>query len=208
MIPYEEENFTEQESLQLITTMINKAKADFVETGISALMWGGVISFCALVQFISYFYPISWARSVWVLTFIAVVPQIIISARERRSRKFKTYYTDAMSGIWLAFAITMFLLSFYVNALQIETQLPVAKMHIETLFLTVYGIPTFASGFTRRFTPMIIGGIACWVFAILSFFTAYPYTMLYYIAGAQLAWFIPGLLLQRRYLKAKKRQHV
>lgn len=208
MSPYEEENFTEQESLQLITTMINKAKTDFVETGISALMWGGVISFCALVQFISYFYPISWARSVWALTFIAVVPQIIISARERRSRKFKTYHTDAMSGIWLAFAITMFLLSFYVNALQIETQLPVAKMHIETLFLTVYGIPTFASGFTRRFTPMIVGGIACWVFAILSFFTAYPYTMLYYIAGAQLAWFIPGLLLQRRYLKAKKRQHV
>src|SRR5438309_11339363 len=106
MSQYEEENFSEQESLQLITTMINKAKSDFVETGISALMWGSVITVCALVQFLSYFYPLSWAGDVWVLTFLAVIPQIIISIRESRRRKFKTYYADAMGGIWLAFAIT------------------------------------------------------------------------------------------------------
>jgi len=204
MSQYEEETFSEQESLQLITNMINKAKSDFVETGISAIMWGSIISICALAQFVSYFHPLSWARYVWVLTFIAVIPQIIISVRERRRMKFKTYYTDAMGGIWISFAITMFLLSFYVNTIQV----PIAQLHVETLFLIVYGIPTFATGFTRRFTPMIIGGIACWILAILAFYTAYPYTMLYYVAAAQLAWFIPGFILQRRYLKAKKQQHV
>jgi hypothetical protein len=208
MSQYEEENFSEQESLQLITTMINKAKSDFVETGISALMWGSVISICALIQFLSYFYSIPWAPDVWWLTFIAILPQIIIAARERRRKKFKTYYSDAIGGIWIAFAITMFLLSFYTGALQAQAQIPIGRLHIETLYLTVYGIPTFVTGFTRRFMPMIIGGIACWVFAIISFFTPYPYTMLFYIAGAQLAWFIPGLILQRRYLKAKKGQHV
>src|SRR5436853_210638 len=100
MSQYEEENFSEQESLQLITRMINKAKTDFVETGISALMWGGIISFCALVQFLAFFYPLSWAPNVWWLTFLAVIPQIIISFRERRRRMFKTYEADAMGGIW------------------------------------------------------------------------------------------------------------
>ena len=204
MSQYEAENFSEQESLQLITNMINKAKNDFAETGMSAILWGSVISFCAFVQFISFFFQISWAPYVWVLTWIAVIPQIIISVRQRKRMKFKTYYSDAMGGIWLSFAITMFLISFYVSALQV----PITQLHIETLFLTIYGIPTFSSGYTRRFVPMIIGGIACWVFAILSFFTAFPYTMLYYIAAAQLAWFIPGLILQRRYLNAKKGQHV
>jgi hypothetical protein len=204
MSQYEEENFSEQESLQLITSMINKAKADFVETGISALMWGSIISICALIQFIDYFYNIPWVRYVWWLTFLAVIPQIVMSARERRRMKFKTYYSDAMGGIWISFGITIFMLSFYVNAVQI----PYLQLHPETLFLTVYGIPTFATGFTRRFTPMIIGGIACWVFAILAFYTAYPYSMLYYVAAAQLAWFIPGLILQRRYKKAKRGQHV
>jgi hypothetical protein len=141
---------------------------------------------------------------VWWLTFIAVIPQIIISARERRRMKFKTYYTDAMGGIWLAFAITVFLLSFYVTAVGI----PYLQLHPETLFLIVYGVPTFATGYTRHFIPMIIGGIACWVFAIIAFYTAYPYTMLYYVAAALLAWFIPGLILRRRYLEAKKEQHV
>ena len=204
MSQHEAENFSEQESLQLITTMINKAKSDFVETGISALMWGSIISFCALVQFVSFFYQLPFAPYVWALTFLAVIPQIIISVRERRRMKFTTYHADAMSGIWLAFAITMFLLNFYVNALQV----PPAQLHVETLILIVYGIPTFSTGFTRRFKPMIIGGIACWIFAILAFYTAYPYTMLYYIAAAQLAWFIPGLILQRRYQQAKKGQHV
>jgi hypothetical protein len=204
MSQYEEEAFNEQESLQLITTMINKAKSDFVETGISAIMWGSIITICALVEFASYFFSIPWADDIWWLTFVAVVPQIIISARERRRAKFRTYYSDAMGGIWISFAITMFLLSFYVNAIQV----PFSQLHGETLFLIVYGIPTFASGFTRRFTPMIIGGIACWLFAILAFYTAYPYTMLYYVAAAQLAWFIPGFILQRRYQQAKKGQHV
>lgn len=202
---HDELPLTEQESLQLITTMINKAKTDFVETGISALLWGSIISFCALAQFASYFYPMPWVQYVWILTFGAVIPQIIISSRERRRRKFKTYYSDAMGGIWLSFAITMFLLSFYITAINFTYQtLP----HPEMLYLIVYGIPTFTSGYTRRFTPMIIGGIACWVFAILAFYTPYPYTMLYYVAAAQLAWFIPGLILQRRYLKAKRGQHV
>ena len=52
----EEVSFSEQESLQLITRMIKKAKDDFIETGISALLWGSIIPFCSLVQFASAFY--------------------------------------------------------------------------------------------------------------------------------------------------------
>jgi hypothetical protein len=54
---------------------------------------------------------------------------------------------------------------------------------------------------------MIVGGIACWILAILSTFTPFPYEMLYLAAGAQLAWFIPGLILRKCYLQAK-RKHV
>ena len=198
-----EEVLSGQESLQLITNMINKAKCDFVETGISALMWGSVITFCALVQFASYFYHIPGAGYVWLLTDFAVIPQIIIAVRESKKRRFKTHEADAMSGIWISFAIMMVLYSFYVSAVQV----PYDNLHPVTIFLVVYGSPTFATGITRHFTPMIIGGIACWLLAIASFFSIYPYDMLYYVAAAQLAWFIPGLILQRRYYKAKQ-QHV
>ena len=204
MIEQEEVFFSEAESLQLITKMINKAKCDFIETGISALMWGSIVTFCALVEFASFYYRIPWADWVWLLTFFAVIPQLVISAREARRKKVKTYNDDSMGGIWIAFGISMFLFNFYFYSLHV----PLEALHTNTLFLIVYGIPTFSTGFARRFTPMLLGGMACWVFAIISLYTPYPYVMLLVAGGAILAWFIPGLILQRRYLKAKRGQHV
>ena len=204
MIEQEEVFFSEEESLQLITQMILKAKDDFIETGISALMWGSIVTICALVEFASSFYDMPWASGIWLLTFFAVIPQIIISVREAKKKKFKTHHDDSMGGIWIAFGISMFLLNFYLNTLTV----PLAGLHINTIFLIVYGIPTFATGFARRFTPMVFGGIACWVLAIISVYTPYPYVMLVVAGAALLAWFIPGLILQRRYLKAKRAQHV
>lgn len=204
MNEYEENTLSEQESLQLITTMINKAKNDFAETGISALMWGTVISVCALLQFADYYVDVPGIQYVWWLALLAVIPQIIISTRESRRVKYTSYHDEAMGGIWISFGIAVFLLWFYMSAVDV----PYAQLHPEILFLIIYGIPTFATGYTRRFTPMIIGGIACWVLAILVPYTPYPFTMLYYVLAAQLAWFIPGLLLHSRYKKAKKGQHV
>ena len=41
----EEKILTEKESLALITSMISKAKCDYEETGISALLWGIIVIF-------------------------------------------------------------------------------------------------------------------------------------------------------------------
>jgi hypothetical protein len=193
-----ETQFSERQSFELITTMINKAKNDYVETGISALLWGSVVTFCGVISFINYYLQWQWAKYIWFLAIIAVVPQMIISVREKRKRKYKTYSEDAMGGIWISFGVAMFLLIYFVNAFKVE--------HSAPLFLIVYGFPTFATGYARSFKAMIIGGIACWVFAIISMYIEFPYTMLLEAGAAQLAWFIPGLILRRRYRRA--RQHV
>jgi hypothetical protein len=135
-----EKELTSEESLELIARMIRKAKKDYLDTGLSAILWGGVTTFCSLVTFINYW--LQWAplEYVWFLMIVAVVPQILIAIQESKERKLKAYDDDLM-------------------------------------------------------------------FAILSTFTPFPYTMLYMAAAGQLAWFIPGLMLRTTYLKAK-RQHV
>lgn len=195
----DEKQLTEAESLQIITSMISKAKNDYEDTGIAALMWGSVITFCGLITFGNYWWNISWLDSVWWIPVVALIPQLIITNNERKRKKFKTYNDDAMGGIWVSFAIALFLLSFYTSLYNIPNS--------NSLFIIIYGIPTFATGFARRFIPMIIGGIACWLFAIAAMYVAFPYTMLLTAAAAQLAWFIPGLILRRIYRKAKE-QHV
>ena len=186
---------TGQESLELISRMISGARKDYYETGVSSLLWGGIITICSLVTFANYYLQWPGLGYIWFLTVAAVVPQIIISIRERKRRGFKTHDQDLMSGIWISFGISMFLLSWVMSYINVPFQPPV--------YMVVYGIPTFTVGYGRRFRPMVIGGIACWVLALLALFAAFPYIMLYMAAAAQLAWFIPGLILRKRYLKAK-----
>jgi len=191
-----EDQLTEQQSLELITRMINKAKSDYRGTGIGALMWGTIITVCALVSFINYYQRWPWAQYIWFLTLIAVIPQIIISVRAGKRKKYKSYNDDAMGGIWISFGFGIFLLSFYSVLYEVPSEY--------SLFLILYGIPTFATGFAKRFIPMIIGGIACWAFAIISMYVIFPYAMLLTAAAALISWFIPGIILRRRYVNAKR----
>lgn len=188
-----------EESLEIITQMINKAKCDYTETGVSALLWGTVITICSLVSFYGFYSGNKSLDNIWWLTVVAVTAQVILSIRESRKRKFTSHNHDAMGGIWISFGITMFLFSYYVNVVHTDNAVP--------LFLIAYGIPTFASGIAVRFKPMIYGGIACWLLAIAAIYTKFPYNILFTGAAAQLAWFIPGLILRSKYLKAKS-QHV
>src|SRR5215216_4178819 len=195
----EEKPLSEEESLKIITQMINKAKNDYAESGISALLWGAVITVCSIVSFLGEYFNTHSLNKIWWLTLAAVVFQIIFSIRKNKKRNYKTYNEEAMGGIWISFGIAMFLFSFFANVVRIE--------HVNTIFLITYGIPTFATGFTRRFRPMIIGGIVCWVLSILNIYTPAPYNILYSAVAAQTAWFIPGLILRQRCRNAKT-EHV
>src|SRR5882762_3491839 len=180
----QEKELSSQESLQLITQMISRAKDDYYETGVSALMWGAIITFCALVSLVNYLYlKWPWLDAVWLLTFLAIIPQIIIARRERKQRKIKAHDDNLRGGIWVSFAIAMFVMNYFVMYYKME------NISI-SLYLILYGIPTFAIGFGRKFRFMIVGGIACWVFSILSSLTPSPWQLLYLAGGAQLAWFI------------------
>lgn len=192
----QEKELTGQESLELISRMISKARRDYYDTGLSSLLWGSTITFCSLVSFVNYY--LQWAAFdyVWFLTFAAAITQGFISAREKKNRRRKGHDEDLMSGIWISFAIGVFLLSLVMALLKLP--------YSPSLFMIIYGIPTFTTGYARRFRPMIIGGLACWIFSILAVFAPFPYVILYLAASAQLAWFIPGLILRKRYLKANK----
>jgi hypothetical protein len=194
-----EETLTGEQSLELITSMISRAKNDYYDTGISALLWGSVIIFCSLATYANRY--LRWAALdyIWFLTIAAVIPQIIISIREAKQRRYKSYQSDLIGGVWLSYAIAIFLFSWLAYALNIREDAPI--------YLMLFGIPTFATGYGRRFRPMIVGGLACWVLAILAVYIPYPNALFLMASGALLAWFIPGLLLRRCYLKAKG-QHV
>ncbi len=214
----EDKPISEKESLELITTMINKAKNSYRDTGLSAMMWGAVIAFCSLVKFAELSLDFRLPFDIYLLTFAAVIPQIIISIREKKLRTAKTYDDAYMDYIWLGFGISILLMVFVLNMMGASWQ-PVAEEYFSStgkkssfqlfefvgpLFLILYGIPTFVTGTACKFKPMLWGGLLCWVCCVIATFTIARIDLLLVAFSAIVAWFIPGIIMMKDNKAAKK----
>ena len=216
----QEKQLTEKESLALITQMINKAKDSYHATGMGAMMWGAVIAICSMVKLSEIHFEYRLPFDIYLLTIVAIIPQIFLTIREKKERKVKTYDDAYMDYIWLGFGICIFLLIFITNAV-FRVWEPVAVEYkeltghrspfrfnefISPLFLLLYGLPTFITGAACKFKPMLWGGIFCWVCCLVTVFTTIKIDLLLTAASAIMAWFIPGILMEREYKVYKKEQ--
>ena len=192
-----DQQFNEQNSLQLIESMINKAKNNFSESGTLYLLWGIVVFVCSMVQFVAiHFYNNQNAYYIWFLTWLVVIYQVIFLSRKAKKEKVKTYTADILKYVWICFAASMFLFIFIL-------QYQKAYYSINPAILVLYGLPTFLSGVILKFRPLIIGGISCWLLSFGSVFVPYDYQLLFICAAVLFAWIIPGYLLRIKF----KNQH-
>ncbi len=213
----EEKQLSEQESLQLIQQMISRAKNNFVDTGIGPILWGSVISLCSIVQFLIIQFQWHLPFDIWLLALAAIIPQILISVRERRERKAKGWDDDILGYVWLCFGVGVFIINFLNNVaadafnpllsdyreITGKENIPNFWSYGSSYLLFVYGYPTIVTGAARKFRLMTIGGIVCWVSALVSAFTVTKFDFLLMAVSAALAWLIPGIVLRKKYLKGK-----
>ena len=201
----EDKTISQQESLALITQMINKAKDSYHDTGIGAIMWGAVIAVCSFVKLSEIHFGYRLPFDIYLLTLVAVIPQIFITIKEKKERKVKSYDDAYMDYIWLAFGIGIFLMIFIVNSI-FSVWSPVAEEYqkltghsirygfhefISPLFLLLYGMPTFITGAACKFKPMLWGGIFCWACCIVTIFTSIKIDLLLTAASTIMAWLVP-----------------
>src|SRR5436190_8292898 len=216
----EEKQLTEKESLDLIQMMINKARNSYYDTGFSAIMWGTVIAVCSLVKLSEIQFGYKLPFDIYLLTIIAVVPQVFITIKEKKERKVKSFDDAYLDYIWLGFGISIFLMIFIINS-QFSAWEPIIKEYrepsghdspfhfrefIAPLFLLLYGLPTFITGAACKFKPMLWGGIFCWACCIVTIYTTIKVDLLLTAASAIMTWLIPGILMEREYRIYKKDQ--
>jgi hypothetical protein len=197
----EEKEISHQESMQIITEMIGKAKQGFHESGISAVLWGSVIGLCGLVNFAETYWHFYIGFNIWLLTLVAIIPQVVISIRESRQRKVLTHTEWAADVVWIVYAISIFALNFYISTVPNVPSL-------FSLFLLLYAIPTLACGILYKFKIMMWAGLLCYGFFVISCFTPTVYDMLLNGLAGIFNWLIPGLILRRRIYRKKKMMHV
>ncbi len=191
----EQPEFSTQNSLQLIESMINKAQNRFNENGHLYLLWGWVIFFCSIIHFVVDYWNIyDKPQLVWIATWGAVIYQMIYLARTKRKERVKTYTDEIIGYVWLVFVISMGLMGYVAGKFG-------AWGLMYPLFLILYGIPTFLSGAIIKFPPLQIGAVGCWILAIASTFVINQYQVLFLALAVLSAWIIPGYLLRSRFKK-------
>lgn len=186
-------NMTNLESLQLIDSMINKARNRFSENGHLYLVWGWSVLLCAIASFgIGFWNLYERADIAWIGLLLPWLYMMIYLTRKKKSQQVKTYTDDIMGMVWLVFSILMFLLGFIFGAKGM-----MAAMY--SSFLALYGMPTFLSGTILRFKPLMIGAVLCWLLAIASVYVPGLYQPLFLAVAVVAAWIIPGYLLRKKY---------
>jgi hypothetical protein len=194
------ENLSAEQSLQVIQSMIEKAKNQLSENGHLYLLWGWVIFIASAGQFVLLnivHYQNDYI--VWFLPWLAVIYQAFYLAKKKKQKKVTGYADHIIGFVWITFFILLVLFGFiFGRALGPEYYKLVCPAS-----LALYGMPTLMSGIILRFRPLIVGAIGCWLLSIGALFVRYDYQILFLSAAMIIAWIIPGYILRSNYQKQK-----
>ena len=187
---FEEKKLSEAESLKLITEMIGKAKSSYHSNGTGAIMWGILIFFCSMFDFFQMQFQFDIGFDIWWLMFLALVPQFYMVLTYSKKKNFESYEEKTMRYVWWAFGACVLMLMFFNHYYR--------PSHSESLFLMLFGVPTFITGGMFRFKPMIIGGLICWILFVISLYTELKINLLLMALAALAAWLVPGIILRKK----------
>lgn len=185
-----EENFSAQESLQLIQSMIAKARDNLGKNNFYFLLWGWVTFLAIITQFLLKV-VFKWEHHyfVWLIVIPTVIVTIIYSSQKSKRSRIKTYIGESMSNLWIGIGISFFVLSFIISNSQ------QGWFFAYPFFILFYGLGTFVSGRILKFSPLVIGGIINWALAILCVYVDFDYQLLIAAAAILTSYIIPGHLL-------------
>lgn len=191
----EEVHFSTQESIELITKMINQAKNYYYESGLGCLLWGFTNLVCFVLAYLRDTGKISLPFNPFLLTILTLLIHVYYDRKENKFKKAVNYLDDVHKYVWCAFGICVLLVT-------IAGGLTNIGYVVLPLLLVLFGMPTFITGCINKFPPFIIGGICCWILSIFAFINKEQYSSyLLVAAGAGIAWIIPGFILRSRFKK-------
>lgn len=183
----EEKMMTGEESLKIITEMINKTKFNIRQGSFYLLFWGWLIFGCALAEFLLRKLTDLPSYYVWMLVIPGVLVSVIYGFVTGRKATVRTYTGTIYMWLWMGFLFSATVL-FIVHSKHMGTVAP--------YILLLAGFPTFVSGFLIKFRALIIGGICFWIMALVIYFAGPSFSSLGTAIAILPGYLIPGYLLK------------
>ncbi len=194
-----DENFSPEQSLRLIRSMIDKAKENVSDNSFFLLLWGWLVFAAALAHYIL-LVIVKWPYHYmsWNLMWVGAVISIVYGIRQDKKQKAKTYISETMKYFGIGCGVTFTILALFFGYNEMW-------MYVFPVYFIMYGFLSFVSGAILQFLPLRWAAAACWTIAIVSIFVDFKTHLLLMALTVLLAYIIPGYILQKRY---KNTQHV
>jgi hypothetical protein len=188
MKPIQSQNFSPEESLQLIQTMIDKTRQDISAQSPYILLWGWFTFAGCVGQFLlKVFFRYEHHYFIWFITIPCIVISFYLSARNKKRPKAKTYINEYMAYLWTGIGISILVLSLLFVLVGYQYCFP--------FFIFFYGLGAFASGRILHFAPLVAGGIISWCLSAASIWFEFDYQTLFAAASVLFSYIIPGYLI-------------
>ncbi len=189
-----ENDFSPEESIQLIRSMIEKTKHSISDKSHYFLLWGWAVFIGSLLQYylkVIIDYPKHYYA--WYITPVALLIFIFFLVRDNKKEKVKTFIDDASRYLWTGIGFSFMALGFIFSKMGWQYCYPI--------YILLYGIGTYVSGALIKFKPLLIGGVFCFPLAVIAAYVAYDIQIIILAFAVLVSYIIPGYLLRMRYQK-------
>lgn len=192
-----DEEFSPEDSLRLIRSMIESTKSSISDSSHYFLLWGWATLIGCLVQYILLtIFHSPHHYYAWFITPLALMLHFIFVVRDKKRQKTKTFVSEANKYVWITIGFSFAALSFVFSKIGWQYCFP--------FYILLYGIGTFISGSLLKFKPLQTGGIICLFLVALAPYLRYELQILLSAFAILVSYIIPGHLLRNQYTKAKK----
>jgi hypothetical protein len=188
---------TPEESFDLISKHISNFKLNYKESGNIFLLWGWILTFASFSNFIILkvlhskgAYELMGLLSIsnWIaFVLIGFIVQFFMLRKTNMDKKAHSYLESYIKNLWIVAAASFFIGAFICFKLGITPP---------PIMLLIAGIATTTSGILIKFRPVIIGGLAFFIFSIAATFVSNEYISLLTGVAIICGYLIPGYFLK------------
>ncbi len=181
-------NFTPEQSLQVIQNMILRTRTNFQETNKYFILWGVVISLACLLEYIMYehtdfeYYYTPWI----ILPIIGWIGSIRMGMRQEKKQS--TILGDTLRWIWIGFGIG-FIIVFVISWIN--------AVNPSALMMLLSAMGTFITSRILKSTPYLLGSIVLFAASFACLYITGIDSLLLVAAAMILGYIAPAIAEKR-----------
>ena len=193
-----DQQLTNQQSLEIIQQMINQAKTNITDNGLGWLLWGSMIIFASVSTFV---FIQTGAKDIflgWNIFGIFTIVMLSYDMFKPKRKTVRTYISDLLRLVDIGFIACIFTIIFSINV-------AVDPNSGFGFFLMIFAFLMLIKGGAVKSRALMIGAAVNWAGAIAMFLNKdFKYDMLIMATAVLIGYIIPGILLWQQYRSANK----